>query len=254
MNPAEVQRWDILATVMDIRWADKDTFWIDLYAPQIARSVAPGQFVMLEVPGKFLRRPFSVAGAEGSHIYVLFRVVGEGTRNLSRVRRNQKLRVLGPLGRGFPEPQNGTVLIAGGIGVAPLLFVKSRYPQTVLIYGERTVGVILDRRFLPADTLIATDDGTAGFRGTAVQLAEKRPPAQIFACGPAKMLAAVAQLAEKWNVPAWVSLEARMACGFGVCNGCVIPTATGYARVCTDGPVFELAKVKNYLPKLEDVL
>ncbi len=240
-------RRDITATVMDFRCAGEGTFWIDLHAPEVAQNAAPGQFVMLEVPGKFLRRPFSIAGVEGNRIQILFRRVGEGTSSLARVRRNHKLRVLGPLGRGFPKIEGKVILIGGGIGVAPLLFAASRYDDYTLVYGERTERILIDDDFLPSNTLIATDDGTAGFEGTVVELAETLAPSPIFACGPLRMLSAVVELARRWNVPAWFSLEARMACGFGVCNGCVVRTASGYSRVCTDGPVFDLAQIADYI-------
>ena len=252
MNLPNYRRADVIATVLDIRTVAEDTFWLELYADGITENAFPGQFVMIEVPGRFLRRPFSIAGVEGKRIKILLRTVGEGTRILARVRRNYRLRVLGPLGNGFPKIGTPPMLIAGGVGLAPMLFAKSVWKDAPLLYGEKDEKYLVDRTILPADTLIAVEESEKAnkFRGTVVELAERQSPRPIFACGPAPMLDALAQLAEKWRVPAWFSLESRMACGFGVCNGCVIRTAEGYKKVCTDGPVFECGLVKDYL--LED--
>lgn len=249
MNLPDYKRAEVIATVLDIRTVAENTFWLELYAAGVAERAVPGQFVMIEVPGKFLRRPFSIAGVEGRRIKILFRAVGEGTRVLARVRRNYQLRVLGPLGGGFPQVDSPPMLVAGGVGLAPMLFVKVFLPEAVLLYGEKNENYLVDRTILPADALIAVEGGkkVVGFRGTVVELAERQSPRPIFACGPAPMLDALAKLAEKWQVPAWFSLESRMACGFGVCNGCVIRTAEGYKKVCTDGPVFEYTLVKDYL-------
>ena len=239
--------FEIEGIVLGNRYAGNNTAWISIYAPQIARTALPGQFVMVEAVGKFLRRPISIASVSGGRIFLLIRIVGDGTRIIASVRRNEKLKILGPLGNGFPENVQNPILVGGGIGIAPLIFASQKMKENgksfVAIYGERTADDIIWGDFLPENVQICTDDGSAGFRGTTVDLLKKQNPAPIFACGPQPMLKAISEIAYKWNVPAYISLEERMACGFGVCQGCVVKTKNGYRRVCTDGPVFAATEI-----------
>ncbi len=234
--------YDISAAVLDNYLAARDTHAIWLHAPDIARAANPGQFVMIEAPGKFLRRPMSVARCEGGRILILVRIVGEGTEALCKLRRNQRVRLLGPLGNGFPEGIDEVVLVAGGIGIAPILFAAQRLEETGakfhLLYGERTAEYIVKRPLLPTFAEISTDDGSAGFHGTVIDLLAQKKPGHIFACGPRGMLTAVSDVAKRWHKKAWLSLEQVMACGFGVCGGCAIETKKGYRLTCADGPVF----------------
>ena len=233
------KKFDIKSTVLRNRTVAKDTVAIDLYAPQISENISPGQFVMVEVPGKFLRRPLSVAGVDGNRITLLIRIVGEGTKILASQRRNNRLKILGPLGNSFPEITQRKILVAGGIGIAPLLFYANRHPRNLdFIYGETNNSYLIDSDFIPTSVKISTDDGSEGFLGNACELLRTLEPAPILACGPEPMLYEIASIAKRWNVPAFISLESRMACGFGVCNGCAIETKNGMKKVCTDGPIF----------------
>lgn len=237
-------------------------YWtLRLHAPQIAGLARPGQFVHIRVPGleaSALRRPFSIYGAEGDELRILFKVVGRGSEALSRVREGEAMQVLGPLGNGFPRPVKGSVPVcmAGGYGVAPLRFLARRAGAggITLIGGRTEVDILAAEDFEPLGwtVKVATQDGSRGTKGlvtvllgeTLRQLHEEGKKAEIFACGPTGMLRAVGAMAEAEGCRAWLSLDERMVCGVGACLGCVqkIRREDGseyLARVCKDGPVFE---------------
>ncbi len=228
---------------------------ITLAAPDIASLVEPGQFVQVFMPPEhphMLPRPFSIykADAENGVLTILVEIKGKGSRLLADRGPGSFLKLLGPLGRGFPPPPPGSILVAGGMGIAPLAFLAESVnkPRT-LLYCARTAdllvcpGADLD---LPGLQIIrATDDGTTGIKGTAADLLSGQiegAPA-VFACGPRPMLTAVKEICLRWGVNAWLSLEERMACGIGACVGCVVLTIDGYKRVCRDGPVFPAEEV-----------
>ncbi len=192
---------------------------------------------------------------------LLYEVVGQATEILSHRKPGEHLDVIGPLGNGFnltPNTYNLTpILVAGGMGVAPLLFlaeklvksqVTSHKPQAVVLIGSKTKDqIICEKEFkdLGYDVKIATDDGSRGFKGKVTDLLrsflrttndERRTT--IYACGPKPMLKEINRVSKKYNIPAQVSLEEHMACGIGVCLGCVVNTKEGFKRVCKEGPVF----------------
>ena len=242
----------------------RGTFLLRLHAPAIAAKAAPGQFVMVRTgpaPEKggspLLKRPLSLHRlGPGEEISLLYRVVGVGTDLLARLRPGDRVELLGPLGRGFnPDlAEDHAYLVGGGIGVAPLLALSEKLGgglKPTLIYGERNAADLLPESRLDlfsGPAVLTTDDGSRGIKGMvtgplADALAER--PAPVFACGPKPMLAAVAVLAEKYGVPAQVSLEARMACGMGACLGCSTHMKNaGYALVCAHGPVFAAEEVQ----------
>jgi dihydroorotate dehydrogenase electron transfer subunit len=231
----------------------------------LAAVAKPGQFVNVKIPGAgldpFLRRPFSVAWAEPAAglIELLVEVRGRGTAVLGAMREGSTLSLLGPLGRGFPVEElaaaGGVDLVAGACGVAPLLFLgkelRRRLPEgrLRLLVGARGRGLlpepaVLAERF--PDVRFATDDGSLGFAGDVVRLFRSTldPARVVCACGPAGFLEAMRRVAIEKNLRCLLSLESHMACGYGVCRGCVVALATGaYATVCRDGPVFEAAEL-----------
>jgi len=207
---------------------------LTLLAPDIAAVAAPGQFVMVALPGtRFrLRRPLSLHSVDGERVRLLVEPRGEGTRELVELGIADTLAVAGPLGHGFPlERVRAALLVAGGIGVAPFQFVadvlRARGIPVTATFGFRDEGQArLAGAFEIDDLWVATDDGSVGRRGTAVE--------------PAPLLAAVRAWASAAGLSGYASLEAHMACGSGACHGCVVPTREGYLRVCVDGPVFAL--------------
>jgi len=255
---------DMRAAVRFNEAVAKDLFLMGLAAPAILHSARPGQFVMLglgEGVDPLLRRPFSICGRKDEDtLLILYRIVGRGTALLARLGEGVDLPCLGPLGRGFNPPEDGgaVVAVAGGIGIAPLVSLMqslNRRPCECLI-GCRTAAELVPLDGLvPPDGVIRviTDDGSSGRRGLVTDLLEERlgrkekPPGLICACGPQPMLREVARLAAEAHVSCQVSLEARMACGVGACQGCVVAASAGagggYLRVCREGPVFDAEEV-----------
>ncbi len=231
-------------------------FHLVLRAPKITKETLPGQFINIKVNDAYdplLRRPFSIHRVKGANIELLYEVVGQATESLSHRKPGEYLNIIGPLGNGFtPDTKRRTlnILIAGGMGVAPLMFLAEKLTQskvTVLI-GAKTKDQLLcekDFKGLGCDVKIATDDGSKGFKGKVTDLLrsflrttndERRTT--IYACGPKPMLKEISRISKKHNIPAQVSLEEHMACGIGVCLGCVVNTKEGFRRVCKEGPVF----------------
>jgi dihydroorotate dehydrogenase electron transfer subunit len=216
---------------------------IAMRAPEIASTVRAGQFVNLGwSPGPLLRRPFSLYRVAGEDIEVVLKAVGAGTSQLLDMEVGDRISCLGPLGRGFEIPRSGTaVLISGGLGVAPMplaaLQARDAGLRVTWVHGARTASELCSES--DGDELVwATDDGSRGIRGTAVDAA---PNADVvLACGPNRMLAAVAQ---RWP-DAQVAVETYMGCGTGVCLGCAVPLKRGgYDRACSEGPVYRAADI-----------
>jgi dihydroorotate dehydrogenase electron transfer subunit len=228
-----------------------------------------GQFVQLACPpieATGLRRPYGLAGyratESGVEIDIVYGVVGTRSRCLSQCRPEQSIDLIGPLGRPFlPFPGRTPVLVGGGRGIAPLLMLaqewRGDYPDGVLIYGVRTASQLVPLGDPTYSPRIATDDGTAGFTGTVVQLLEELHQMRevrvdehaLFACGPNAMLAALSEWARQCGLPCQVSLETGFGCGFGICAGCAVPMRSRdgavqdafhrYVLACREGPVMD---------------
>lgn len=226
----------------------RDTFRMSLKADGVALpAVRPGQFAEVELPGRFLRRPFAVADMSEDSIDILYKVVGEGTQQMSRMEEGRRLDILTGLGNGFnlSACRKSAVLAGGGLGAAPLLMLckalRALGREVSVALGFNTASeVILADEFkaLGADVSICTMDGSAGIKGFVTDaIARSAPDFDIFyTCGPLPMMKAVCSALP---VHGQVSLEARMGCGFGICYGCTVETARGPRRVCSDGPVFD---------------
>ncbi len=217
-------------------------FVIGFDAPEIATIARAGQFVNIRwSPGPLLRRPFSIYRTDGGTVEIVLKAVGVGTAQLLAMERGDRVSVLGPLGRGFALSGRSVVLVSGGLGVAPMPLAareaKAAGMEVTWVHGARTAGELCTEA--DADRVVwATDDGSRGFHGTAVAAA---PDAgMVLACGPNRMLAAVA---ERWP-DAQVAVETYMGCGTGVCLGCAVPLRRGgYDRACTEGPVYRAADI-----------
>ena len=237
----------------------RDTFLMGLRSPEVVAEARPGQFVMIKVsPGDdpLLRRPFSICATRGDDLFlILYQVVGQGTRMMSMTGKGERLSVLGPLGKGFDLPETGQepVLVAGGIGIAPLIFLARTIEPRDLMFvaGYGSVDQMLDTEEMGISgnkITIATDDGSRGHKGPVTDLLEthldeaRQADKAVYACGPFPMLKRVAELTLDRGIPCQVSLETTMACGLGACQGCAVKAASGknrvYYQVCQDGPVF----------------
>lgn len=228
---------------------------LKLFSEEISKSAQPGQFVHVlcgEGRDFILRRPFSVHRLlPGSAFEILFQVVGRGTAALSEVHLHDFIDVIGPLGRPFniPEGLSAALLVAGGIGIAPLVFLAEKLAvQKVKIYvvqgaaTQHRLFCYMDLKRLSRQIFTATEDGSAGHRGRVTDVlanvVRQTSPERIYSCGPEAMLKKVADQALSYGIDCEVSIERRMACGVGACLSCACQTKRGYSLACKDGPVF----------------
>ena len=218
-----------------------DTQWI----------TAPGQFVNIALEGRYLRRPISVCDYDAGTLTLVYKVVGGGTEQMSRMRPGQRLDLLTGLGNGFMmrDEVRRPLLVGGGVGVPPLYNLARRLlaagrPVTVVLGFNTAAEVFYAEEFraLGCGVILATADGSAGIRGfvtTAIDAA--RPDFDYFyACGPLPMLRALAEAVEQ---DGQLSFEERMGCGFGACMGCSCKTKYGNKRICKEGPVLEKGEI-----------
>lgn len=231
-----------------------------------ASHCKPGQFVHIRLLGAdvFFRRAFSVANVStnNNEIEIILKVVGRGTKVMAGLRKGDLVNLLGPLGVPFklPKKNETTLIVAGGIGFPPLLFLTCEMirrgwepKQIVFFYGGRSAVDIVKRsriKKMGVTFIPVTEDGSLGETGLVTESVEKHILSRrtdgfrIYGCGPPGMLKATNDLGLKYGIPGQLSLEAPMPCGIGVCLGCVVElTGGGYARVCRDGPVFDIGEV-----------
>jgi dihydroorotate dehydrogenase electron transfer subunit len=211
----------------------------------------PGQFVMLWLPGCD-QKPFTLSST-GANPAISFRIIGEYTRALAKVKAGDKIGITGPFGNGFSlGDAKSCIIVAGGIGIASLIglieLATEKKIKTEVILGARTKGELLFEKRIEqsgASLHICTDDGTAGHHGFTTEVAgillQKQKPGRIFACGPELMMNGIADIASAHKIPAQLSLERYMKCGFGMCGACEI----NGLLVCKDGPVFSGEQVAS---------
>jgi dihydroorotate dehydrogenase electron transfer subunit len=231
------------APITSLRTVARGMVVMSMHAPEIAANVRAGQFVNLGLAGQFLRRPFSVYRVDGDRIEIVLKAVGVGTAQLLAMQPGDVVSCLGPLGHGFElaAGPRRVVLVSGGLGVAPMPLAakeaRALGMHVTWVHGARS-GEELCSESDGDEVIWATDDGSRGFAGTAVSAA---PDGElVLACGPNRMLAAVAG---RWP-QALVAVETYMGCGTGVCLGCAVPGINGgYDRACKEGPVYRAARV-----------
>ncbi len=226
----------------------------------IADEAVPGQFVSLysRDGSRLLPRPLSLCEIGEGRIRLVYRVAGAGTEEFSALQAGDAIEILGPLGNGFPlkEAEGKRVfLIGGGIGVPPMVETAKRIlGEKILVMGYRDSQMFLKEELERTGSLfVATEDGSFGTRGNVLDAVRERGLSAdlIFACGPAPMLRAVKTYAGEQGIPAWISMEERMACGIGACLACVCGSkeVDGHShvknkRICKDGPVFLAEEVE----------
>lgn len=238
-------------------------FSLTLQHPEQLPEIAPGQFVEVEVKGcreVLLRRPISIhdADAEKNTLTLLVQIVGKGTKRLAEMKVGEMLNVVYPLGHGFEmaQPSQEVLLVGGGAGIAPLLYLAKQLRQKgvhpTLLLGGRSADLIPAReKFAPYGIVgIATEDGSLGEKGLVTQhsLFAQRYD-RIYTCGPTPMMKAVARYAMEREIKCEVSLENMMACGIGACLCCVVKSDEGHKCVCKEGPVFEATELKEWIGK-----
>lgn len=218
-----------------------------------------GQFAMLAAAHRwgagvderpYLPRAFSYARFADGEAHFLLEDVGPGTHRLCELEPGEGLWVLGPLGAGFTAPEDArrALLVGGGVGIAPLAILHDELDHATVLLGFRDAAHAEGAALL-SEALVATDDGSVGSHGLVTDLLsgelDSDAHATVYACGPPPMLEAVRALCEARSVPAQLALESGMACGFGACFGCVVPTRDGYIRVCVDGPVIAAERLEQ---------
>lgn len=260
---------DLCVTIKSIKEVSNEIYLLAFDAPYFVKKMKAGQFLDIKIdsPELNLRRPFCIHHTEGETVYVLFRIRGRGTELMSQMKAGDELDILGPLGTGFKIRKHSYhVLVAGGMGVAPLVSLAAKLAENrkskvenneklIVLLGARSKEEVLckkDFEKMGAKVLVATDDGSQGFKGNSVQLLEEQlkmfpndiKDMAVYMCGPEIMFETGAKLLEEYpNIFAQASFEQFMGCGVGTCRACVINTIHGYRRACKDGPVFNLREV-----------
>jgi len=235
-------------------------FLLILGADEKLPEMLPGQFVEVRVDNSaetFLRRPISInyVDYQQNELWLLIQIVGEGTRKLSTCKKGDILNLLLPLGNSFTIPENADaklLLVGGGVGIAPLLYLGSKLKEKGItcdfLLGGRSMENLLQLDDFAAygNVYTTTEDATYGEKGfvTNHSILTKNKYDLIYSCGPTPMMKAVAAYAQTTNTVCEVSLENTMACGFGACLCCVTDSTEGHVCVCTEGPVFNILKLK----------
>ncbi|MGD9142760.1 MAG: dihydroorotate dehydrogenase electron transfer subunit [Dehalococcoidia bacterium] len=252
------------AGVVSVCEAIPGAYLLWLESPRVTAEAKAGQFVMVACgEDTLLRRPISIHRIDGERLALLVANVGKGTGWLSQRKAGDTLDILGPLGNGFDirESSGNVMLVAGGMGIAPLLFLADTVLESgkniTFIIGARTADCLLpvsisqksyDAGVKPGsiNVINATDDGSEGYKGPATDLIPAYMDGidRVFACGPVEMYEAMSRIPELKGKSVQISMEIMMACGFGVCYGCTIKTKSGPKQVCKDGPVFEMGEVE----------
>lgn len=244
----------VIAKIIDNACIAKDTYRMELET-EIAKQMKPGQFVNIQIDGFLLRRPISICSIEDdTHFVIIYKVVGDGTAQLSKMHAGRHLDVFGPLGSSYPlhEDEKAILLIGGGVGVPPLYELAKQYrrlqAQVYVVLGFNDVdSVFYETAFkeLGCDVYVATMDGSYGVKGSVMDAIKAHHITCDFtcSCGPRAMLKAI----EATYSRGYMSFESRMACGMGACMACVAKDkkdADLYHRICKEGPVFPIGKVE----------
>jgi len=253
------------AKILDHCLLAPDTWQLRLQCPEIASAAKPGQFVMAsvessdEIPSPILKRALAVYSADKQGFFsLLVRIAGDGTRKICQVAPGNSLNLVGPLGNGFDLDRGRkkySIITAGGSGIASV-YLLARSLQKLgedvcLVYGGKSASDLAglsDFQALNIPIHTATEDGSAGYKGLVTGALEKvlvgleGKSLNMYTCGPNPMMKAVYSLAANSSIPCQISVEIKMACGFGVCLGCAVKTRNGNRLACTHGPVFEASE------------
>jgi dihydroorotate dehydrogenase electron transfer subunit len=246
--------------VLNHKWLNYKTFIIELEASEKMPDIYPGNFAEIAITNSqkvFLRRPFSVFDVNQVNNTISFfvKVIGAGTRLLGEAKKGDILNLIYPLGNSFSVPSSGNVLVvAGGSGVAPFILygreLQKKQLKTTFLFGAKTADeIVLVEQFRNfGEVLVTTEDGSRGEKGLvtghSIFRNDHLPFDYIATCGPDLMMKAVAKIAKEKGIACEASLENTMACGFGACLCCIVPTNRGNLCVCTEGPVFNVNELK----------
>ena len=267
--------YQVEATITSNRKISPDVYAMDMIVPKMGPHLKPGHFIHMRIGtgvDPLLRRPFGVNSVirkgKKTIIGIVYRVVGKGTILMTEKRSGETVDLLGPLGNGFSVDlkkikNRQVVLVAGGMGVAPLVYLaeylknKTKKPLQVFLGGAKKDDIVCSKEFKKAGAkvLVSTDDGSSGYKGFVSDLLEEyltkrctlNAERYIYACGPFPMLRALNDIANEHKLEGQVSVDEMMGCGIGACLGCVIKTKDNneivYKRICKDGPVFDIQEI-----------
>lgn len=246
--------------IISQKYLTPDVLELTFVSKYLASVAKPGQFINIHVDDNFplLRRPFSIFSVDGEAVSIVFNVIGRGTKVLATKRPGDLIDVVGPCGNDFLAFADGdydtAIFVAGGIGIAPFPFLTAKFPKmkNIATYlGARNKSMIVQNGL--TNVMIATDDGSAGYHGTVLDLLRSDfqnrtlGTTRFFTCGPTRMMKAIGEFAHTQGAECYASLETDMACGIGLCQGCNIEIIGGeykYKLVCKEGTIFETQTVK----------
>lgn len=239
-----------------IEFLSKDYLKLKISLPDEKFSFQPGQFVMLSEQNSEITfsRPFSVLNWENNYIEILIKILGKFTKRIPKIKEKEEINLLGPLGNSFKREER-VALVAGGYGIAPLFFYLKKYSKIkniYLFYGGKTEKDILllenlEKLLKKKNLFIGTEDGSLGEKGLITDIFQKNlnkiKIEKVYACGPLPMFKSLKEICNREKLDLYVSMDPIMACGYGVCLGCVIPTFKGNICACTEGPIFNFKDI-----------
>jgi len=242
--------------IKEVRFLGKDYLKLKIKLEDFDFACFPGQFFMLSLDFFDITfpRPFSILNYKKNSIEFLIKKVGKFTNKISNIKEGEKINLLGPLGNYFKE-EEFVFLVAGGYGIAPIYFYLNKYKKLKnikLFYGGKTKKDIIFyndlKKILKENFYITTEDGKMGEKGLITDLLtkilKKEKPDLIYSCGPLPMFKKLNEICQNEGIKLYVSLDPIMACGYGICLGCVVPTNKGNLCACTEGPIFESNFIK----------
>ena len=255
-----------IAEVLSNKEIAKNIYSAILKSPKIAKTSKPGQFINI-LPNKnwekAMRRPMSLAGTDGNNIEIIYKVFGEGTRLISNWKNKDRIDNIGPLGNCWKVSKKKPVLIGGGVGIAPIMYLSNYLNKIkqnhICIMGARDSSEHFLEHNPDKNIILSTDDGSLGIKGNVVDALRNIPldnqEIHIYSCGPPVMMENIKKYAELNKIDCQVALETIMACGFGICQGCTVEYnedskqehsyRNKFGLACLDGPVFDAKEVKT---------
>lgn len=246
----DIKRWDYKVKVLQNENICFNFYKMAVSSKEIAQTAKAGQFCMLSVENAYLRRPLSIYDTDKTTVSFLYKVVGKGTDFLSKLKKGDTLNILGPLGKNYPLNTNENkipFLVAGGTGIASVHFLAKKINKKgYLFYGAKNKNELLCLKEFEKSgwkLFLATEDGSCGFKGFITDLFDKniKDNAIVYVCGPNVMANKIIKTVKNLNLEGYVSLEEKMACGVGNCQGCAVKVGNENKMVCKDGPVFEIS-------------
>ena len=250
----DIKRWDYQLEITENKNICLSFYKFSVVSKEIASVAVAGQFCMIGLEKVFLRRPLSIYSVDKNTgtVSFLYKVVGKGTDILSKLSVGSKVKVLGPLGQGYPlqvKDDIEPVLVAGGTGVASIHFLAGNLSKPGSLY----YGVRKKEELMCLDSFektgwkinISTEDGSYGYKGFVTDLLAKQIQQNsiIYVCGPTPMMKKVAEIAKDKEISGYASLEQKMACGVGNCQGCAVKIKNSNKMACKDGPVFPISDI-----------